>query len=294
MAAGAARSLAASVNARCRIAVEYAGRGMTRIATLRSQPPLLLRPTPGAVYLVGGAAGPLGGDDVHLEVRVGSNASLTLRTVAACVALPGTHGATSCFTVDVYVGTEGSLCWLPEPSVAACGCRHQVRAVVRAEQGARVVWREALLLGRHGEVPGSYWSRMDLEVSGRPVLRQELAVGPAVPGWDASAVTGGARAIGSVLVVDPGWTENVPSPAMLGDTAAAFPLAGPAALVSALASDATSLLATLAGGLRYLEGSEPATSTIVQPRVSGARTGLSRRGERGGGRPTGVSGEEEG
>lgn len=293
MAASPARSVGRSVNARGRIAVERGGRGTTRITTLRSDPPLLLRPTPGAVYLVGGAAGPLGGDDVRLEIHVASGASLTVRTVAACVALPGPHGATSRFTVDVYVGPRGSLRWLPEPSVAACGCRHRVRASVRAEQGARVIWREALLLGRYGEAPGSYWSRMDLEVSSRPVLRQELAVGPAVPGWDAPPVTGGARAVGSVLVVDPAWTGEAPVPVMLGDTATVFPLGGPAAQVTVLASDAISLLTTLAAGLQYLEGCDSPSSTIMRPGGTGARSGFAQSGKGRAEGPAVVSDEEE-
>ena len=36
--------------------------GVTRLPVLSSQVPLVLRRTPSAVYVVGGAAGPIGGD----------------------------------------------------------------------------------------------------------------------------------------------------------------------------------------------------------------------------------------
>ena len=41
------------------------GAGRTTLPRLQSQAPLLLRRTPGAVHLVGGAGGPLGGDDLR-------------------------------------------------------------------------------------------------------------------------------------------------------------------------------------------------------------------------------------
>ena len=43
---------------------------------------------PGLVHLVGGAAGPLGGDDLRLDIEVGPDAVLCVLTVAASVALP--------------------------------------------------------------------------------------------------------------------------------------------------------------------------------------------------------------
>ena len=47
-------------------AVAGAG-GVTRLPVLASQVPLVLRRTPDAVYLVGGAAGPIGGDVLALR-----------------------------------------------------------------------------------------------------------------------------------------------------------------------------------------------------------------------------------
>ena len=62
-----------------RVVAEPDGRGGTRLARLRSQAPLILRGTPESVYLVGGAGGPLGGDDLTIEIDVRPGAELTVR-----------------------------------------------------------------------------------------------------------------------------------------------------------------------------------------------------------------------
>jgi len=68
------------VNASAAVAVEIDAGGRLRLARLRAQAPLVLRPTgPGQVHLVGGAAGPLPGDRLCLDVEVGPGARLTVR-----------------------------------------------------------------------------------------------------------------------------------------------------------------------------------------------------------------------
>jgi urease accessory protein len=65
-------------------------------------------------------------------------------------------------------------------------------------------------------------------------------------------VAGGRRALGSLVVVDPAWAGDPPAATLLGDTTAVMPLAGPAALVSALAPDALALRRCLDAGLALL------------------------------------------
>jgi urease accessory protein len=117
--------------------------------------------------------------------------------------------------------------------------------------GARLVWREELVLGRHGERPGELSSRIDLLVEGRPVLRQELGVGPGAPEWSGPVVLGGAKATGTVIVVDP--RRSRPPPARCLDTGAAtLALPGGAAMVSAVGSGAWELRSRLDEGLALL------------------------------------------
>src|SRR5277367_6773360 len=83
--------------------------GVTRLPVLASQVPLVLRRTPDAVYLVGGAAGPIGGDELGLRISVGAGAFLRVRTAAASIALPGPDGRESALRVTVDVGAGGQL-----------------------------------------------------------------------------------------------------------------------------------------------------------------------------------------
>lgn len=237
------------MKARARVVAEADGRGGTRLAVLRSVAPLLLRPTPDGVYLVGGAAGPLGGDDVRLELEVGPGAALTIRASAASVAQRGPHGGRSVLAVDAVVADDARLEWLPEPAVAAAGCWHRVAATVALSPRASMAWRDEVSLGRHAEAPGRWASRLSVEVAGRALLRQELDVGCPSGGWAGPAVTGGGRSVGSVVVVEPGWSAKPPPSAVLSPRAAVLALAGPGVQVTAVADDAVELRRLLEQGL---------------------------------------------
>jgi urease accessory protein len=232
------------MRAYARIAAESDGRGGTRLAHLRGESPLLPRQTQpdgaaATVHLVGGAAGPLGGDDLRLEIEVRPHATLYLRTVAASIALPARSGARSRFAVSATVAHGGTLHWLPEPAIAATGCRHTTVATVALAEGASLLWRDELVCGRHGEPAGEMTISTSVEYGGLPLLRQTLRVGPGADGWAGPAVLGAAKATGSLLGVRPD-TPPVP-PRVLGPTAVRMPLAGPAWLVTATADDAHTL-----------------------------------------------------
>lgn len=277
--------------------MDPAGGGKPRLVELRSAPPLTLRWADGSLYIVGGAFAPLGGDELELDVHVGAGAALTIRTVAASVAQPGrgdmangaertSHGGPlatpggppSRFTVTARVAAGATLRWLPEPGVAVRGCHHVNEAHLELDSGAEVTWREEVLLGRHGQPGGEWRSTVDATLGGEPLLCQDTLIGG--PVWDSSAVGGGARAAGSLLLVgpdapaepsvhtsqDPGAPVGVTrptgtrdvatppgsaeppglaepgAPPALGGRAAAMPLASPgAAVISALAPDARTL-----------------------------------------------------
>jgi urease accessory protein len=236
------------MRATARVVAEADGAGGTRLAVLRGEPPLLPRRTgaaqaggPAVVHLVGGAAGPLGGDDLRVEIEVGPGADLCVRTVAASLALPGRDGAVSRTELSASVAVGGRLTWLPEPLIAAAGCDHDAVSHVDLAAGARLLWREELVCGRHGERSGDVRMRLSARVEGRPLHRHELAVGPAAPGWDGAAVLGGARAVGTLLVTGSlDVTDRV-----IGPSAAVLPLAGPGILVVSTGSDLREVRATL-------------------------------------------------
>ncbi len=230
------------------VAERASGGSGTRLRRLSSSPPLALRAAAGSVWLVGTAAGPLGGDRLRLRVEVGAGAALTVRSTAATVVL----GGDSTLEVEVDVGPGGRLRWLPEPTVATARCRHRSSAVVRLDSGASLVWREELVAGRHGEAPGPFTSRLEVERDGRPLLRQELRVGEGAPGWSGPAVLGGAKAAGVVVVVEPAAGALPSTPAKQG--AAVMALAGGGVVVSATAPGAASLRRALDEGTAAVRG----------------------------------------
>jgi urease accessory protein len=243
-----------NVTARAAVATRRDGAGRTRVTVLRSDGPLALRATPDGIYLVGAAAGPLGGDDLALDIDVGPGAGLVLRSAAAMVALPGRRGGPSALRITARVGAAGRLDYAPQPAVAAAGCHHRTHASVELGPGAALRWREELVLGRDGEAPGRYASRLDVTLAGAPVYRGELAAG--CPGTDgSSAVLAGARAAGGVLLV----AERGPRPAAaVHEGLAVLPLAGPGTAVTAVAPDAATLSRRLAHGERLAGRPEPA------------------------------------
>ena len=232
------------MRAEARVVAEADNRGGTRLAQVRSETPLLLRQTlpdgtVPTVHLVAGAAGPLGGDDLRLRIEVGPGAALCVRTVAASIALPARSGARSHVVVSATVAAGASLSWLPEPTVAAAGCRHTALADIEVAEGGALLWRDELVCGRHDERPGDAVISTSANYAGRPLLRQTLAVGPGADGWAGPAVLGGAKATGSLLQLCP---DTLPGGAtLLGPTAVRVPLAGPASLITATAADAHTL-----------------------------------------------------
>ncbi len=235
------------MQARASLAVARDAGGVDRCVVRRSMPPLTLRPTPGEVQLVGSAAGPLGGDELTLDVHVRPGAALVLRSVAAMMAMPGRSGEPSRFDLDVRVDAGATLVWNPQPTIAVAGCDHHTCTRVRLGPGAGVLWREELVLGRFGEASGSLRQRLDVELldaggagTGVPLVRTEVVVGPRYPGSEGPAGTGGARAVGSLLLAGPAVAPASRPPGAVGG---AFPdvrlevlePAGSALLVSAVA-----------------------------------------------------------
>ncbi|GAB2935860.1 urease accessory protein UreD [Streptomyces mayteni] len=243
----------AGVTAHARIVAAADG----SLPLLRGEGPLALRRTRAAgpytqVTVVGAMSGPLGGDRLRLTAEAGPAAALRVTSAAATVALPGPGGEPAAYDVTLTVREGGELRWLPEPLISVAGSDLRTTTRVELAADARLVLREQLVLGRAGEEPGRLTSRLVVRRAGRPLLDQELSLGPGVPGWDGGAVLGGHRAVGQLLVVDPAFEEKQAEARVLSETAVLAPLAGPAALVTAVAPDALLLGRLLADGAARL------------------------------------------
>jgi urease accessory protein len=199
----------------------------------------VLRRTPDSVYLVGGAAGPLGGDSLALHITVGAGAFLRVRTAAASIALPGLDGLESVLQVFVTVGEGGRFEYLPEPVVVTAGARHATLVAATLSGGASLVLRDEVLLGRHGEAGGTARSVLRVSYAGRPLLRHSLEVAGTDPASLGPALLAGHRAVGTLLHVSESAAAEIP--VLATPEVAVMPLAGPAVLVTALAHDAVTL-----------------------------------------------------
>ncbi|MFE1551812.1 urease accessory protein UreD [Streptomyces sp. NPDC058718] len=243
-----------SLRATARIAAAADG----GLPLLESDGPLALRRTRAAagwtrVTVVGAMSAPLGGDRLAIETDVRDGARLLVDSAAATLALPGRSAEPATYDLRIAVGEEGVLRWLPEQLVSARGSDLRMRTIVELAPTARLVLREEQILGRHGERPGTLVTRLTVRRAGRPLLDQELAYGPGAPGgWDGGAVLGGHRATGQLLVVDPDFTDKPVESRLLGEGAVIAPLAGPAALVTAVAPDALALRRLLDAALSEL------------------------------------------
>ncbi|MEU0937993.1 urease accessory protein UreD [Embleya sp. NPDC005971] len=212
-------------------------RGRTVPTELRGQVPLLPRvvSVPGdivEVVFVGGAAGPIGGDDLAVRVEVGPGARLRVRTAAAAVILIG-DGTPARQRVDLVIGAGGLLEWLPEPVVVAARAAFHARVRAELDSDARLFAQETLVLGRADEPCGDALSRWDVVVAGRPVLRQQSEYGPAAhPGWRGPAGTAGGTVVATRLTL-PAPPDRPPS----APGRAVCDLAGGGRLVTVTARD---------------------------------------------------------
>ncbi|EKE43145.1 urease accessory protein UreH [Oceaniovalibus guishaninsula JLT2003] len=253
--------------ARAALASERSADGRTsRIRTLRSDGPLVLRPSnpKGAeplthrrhdvarISLAAGTAGPLGGDDYALDIHVGAGSTLVLQEVAAMLVLPGATGGRSRMSIDIRIERDATFVWWPEPIIAAGRCDHCHNVRIAMDPAARLVLREETILGRHGEAPGAFASRLRITRAGAALYDQRLSFGPASTGWNGAAVLGNAKAVGSVVAVDPGWGDAPPSAAPFDRDAALTPLAGPGIAIGAVAADSLTLRRLLIRGLNEL------------------------------------------
>ena len=177
--------------------------------TLHAEAPLLLRVTDQSctgltVHLVGGAAGPLGGDRLELAITVADRARLTVRSVAASLAQPGREPA-SVSTIDVRVANEAHIDWWPQPTLSIARSDHTMRTTIALDGRASMRWVDEVVLGRTGERSGRLTVEQRVTVDGSPILCHRATFDPAHAG---AGRHGNARAVVTALVVGPAACDS--------------------------------------------------------------------------------------
>jgi urease accessory protein len=157
--------------------------GRTVLPVVRASGQLAVRRTgPSTVHLVATAFGPLGGDDAEVSLVVEEGAALTVRSVAAAVALPA-RGELVPSVQRIRASVAGALDLRLEPTVVAARAHHL--AELTAELGAAgcLTATEQVLLGRTGEEPGRWTGTTRITRDGRPLLHTTVGLGPGEPAW---------------------------------------------------------------------------------------------------------------
>ena len=139
----------------------------------------------------------LGGDRVDIDIVVGAGCRLDLDDVGGTVAYP-TRGIPSEWSVNVSIAANGVLRWHSLPFVVAQGADVRRRTSISLQPGARALFRETLVLGRHGEIGGCVRSELDVTDAVGAVLCETLDIDGSVrePG-----VLGDARVLDAVIAV---------------------------------------------------------------------------------------------
>lgn len=117
-------------------------------------------------------AGPLAGDHDRVRIVVRAGATLIVEPVAATLALPG--AARTLLALEVDVETGGLLVLDEAPLIVAAGADVQRRCSLALEQGAVVLMRETVVLGRDGEAPGTLVAVLRATLGGRALLHDGL------------------------------------------------------------------------------------------------------------------------
>jgi urease accessory protein len=199
------------------------------VERLRCSGAMSFRSTDWGVWMVGTEAHPIGGDRLLVQLALGAECSAEIRSTSATVARRGprdSSGQSSAVTV-ILMGVGSSLDWFPEPGIAASGALHLSDTRITMREGSRLRWQEGFVVGRHGEEPGTWRSRLRVTVGNRPVLASENSAGPLAPGWLNRSVLGGARAVSTLVLIGPGCYPSASARTSAGSAqAVALPLGG--------------------------------------------------------------------
>lgn len=156
------------------------------------------------VALVPDGALLLAGDAVRLDIEVGQGIRLELVEPAGTVAFD-MRGGDASWDVRLRLARDATVVWAGEPFVVASGARVRRSTTVDMEPGARLLVRETIVMGRHGERGGhleQVWSAHGL--GGVPLLVEETILDDRS---DRPGILGGHRALGTVVglgvAVDP-------------------------------------------------------------------------------------------
>ncbi|MCW2705200.1 MAG: urease accessory protein [Blastococcus sp.] len=193
--------------------------GRTVLPVVRASGQLAVRRTgPTSVHLVATAFGPLGGDDAEVSLVVEEGATLTVRSVAAAIALPS-RGEVLPSAQRITASVGGTLDLGLEPTVVAACAHHLAELTVELGAAGALTATEQVLLGRTGEEPGRWTGTVRVARDGRPLLHTTVGLGPCQAAWLPPVAP---RAYASTVHIGNHETNDV----LTGEDAVRLPLPG--------------------------------------------------------------------
>jgi urease accessory protein len=207
--------------------------GATRLLGLGASGLLRARALPSRdgvarVALVQTAASLLRGDRVAIAVDCGPGARLELVEVAGMVAHDVRGGREAELDVLIALGAGARMAWAARPLTLAAGCALRRATRVRLEDGAALLWRDALVLGRAGEAPGRMAADLDVRLAGRDLHAEQLDTGDPELLWSSVVLGADVRALdtlalygmraeageGVLQLAGPGSVRPLPAPSL--------------------------------------------------------------------------------
>lgn len=153
------------------------------------------------VSMLGSAAGPVGGDELTMSVRVGPGATLCVEAIAATMVFPAPSGARSSQHLEIDVADGGHLRWLGQPLLVIAEGNHLQTTSITLAPTARLEFNDEVALGRSNELPGRLETHLRVVRGGRPLLDQRQVYDPANPAWGTTAGVGSFRHVRHRLTV---------------------------------------------------------------------------------------------
>ncbi len=126
------------------------------------------------VALVQSTASLLGGDDVRLAVELEDGCALELVELGATVVHHARDGPVTRLRAEVGLGRDARLVWLAQPLILAVGCDLRRETRISLAVSARMLLREAFVLGRVGEQPGCATAHTRITLDGAALLEETV------------------------------------------------------------------------------------------------------------------------
>jgi urease accessory protein len=194
---------------RVALAAEF-GRGITHRARLHEAGSLRVR-FPGArarelqAVLINTAGGIAGGDRFDLDIAAGAQARLSV-TSAAAEKVYRSLGPDAQIRIRLAAGAAASLAWLPQETILFDGARLDRAIDIDLAADARLLFAEALVLGRTGMGEaverGALADRWRVRRGGALVYAETVRLDGAIAAkLGEAAVANGGAALATVLIV---------------------------------------------------------------------------------------------